>query len=358
LNDITDLHVRYLEQQLAQQQAVGQSLYRQGFADGRRHSKLEIPQEFVSALRHGSAHEHVRMPLLDGQVTIVLARAGLGRADEPAEAAAWEALERVRLDIREQVLGGVRFVQRRQLPDSIAAVIWRRQDRFAVVTNTKTRTRPRLRAALRSARPTWVVVLVIGWGIVRRASRAVVHMLAPSATIAAVSAAAVTVIATTPPTASAPAEGERGRIVQGDAHPDPLGPPLAYTRPDHSTAPETETPAPAPAAETELPPVVPPVTEPAPPVLPPPPAVPTPTSTPTPPSAETGSTAPEPPTPPAPVTTPTDPPTILDQPDPDATDPAATADPEPTEAEPTPTRDASSPDACAPRDPLGCIPAS
>lgn len=357
MNDITDLHVHYLEQQLAQQQAVGQSLYKQGFADGRRHSRLEIPPAFTSALRYGSAHEHVHMPLLDGQITIVLAHTGAGRADEPGEAAAWEALEGIRLDIREQVRGGVEFVQRRELPDCISAVIWRRQDRTAVVSDIRA-TRPRLRAALRSARPTWVVVLVIGWGIVRRVGRAVTHMLAPSATIAAASAAAVTVIATTPPTSSVPVGGERGRVVQGDARPGPLGPPLAYTRPDRPAAPETETPALEPAAEAELPPAAPPVADPVPPIPPVPPTAPTPTPTPTAPPLDSGSTSTEQPAPPAPVPTPTDPPSILDDPGTDATEPAATPDPEPTEAEPTPTGHASSPDGCAPREPLGCGPAS
>lgn len=286
MTDITDLHVRYLEQQLAQQQAVGQSLYKQGFTDGQRHSRLEIPEEFTSALRYGSAQEHVHMPLLDGRVTIVLARTGPGRADERREADAWEELERVRLDIRTQVSDGVRFVQRRQLPASIAAVIWQRQARCAVVTNTAT-PRPRLRAALRSQRA-WIVALIIGWAIVRRAGRGALHTLAPTATVAAASAVAVTAIATTPPPTSISALQERGNPFRGQARPSPLGSPLAYDRPvrPRAQAPKETTAADPAAAETEVPAVPPVAAEPLPapvdvrPAPDPSPAVPAPAPTP------------------------------------------------------------------------------
>lgn len=296
MNDNPDLRVYQLTRELNAARAVGDSAFDQGYAECLRHSRMEIPEEFTSALRYGSAHEHVHMPLLDGHVTIVLARTGHGRADERHEADAWADLERVRLDIRTHVSDGVRFVQRRQLPTSIAAVIWQRQARCAVVTNTAT-PRPRLRAALRSQRA-WIVALIIGWAIVRRVGRGAVHTLAPTATVAAASAAAVTAVATAPPVTSMPGLQERGHAIHRQAQPSPYRLPLADPRsqPDlgepDQTAPDaeegtgqTEVPAveqpkapAAPPADAPAPIPVPTTADPAPIKDPtPPPATPTPT---------------------------------------------------------------------------------
>lgn len=342
MTDITDLHIRYLENLLAAQQAVGQQLYDHGYAKGRRHSRMEIPAEFTDALRYGGAQEHVHVPLGEGHVTIVLAHNGSGLADEQHEAEAWQELEEVRMDIREEVLEGVRYVQRRPLPASIAAAIWRRHERTAVVTNTKTRV-PRLRAALRSPRPGWVFVLVIGCGVARRVGRGVTHLLTPTTTVAAASAAAVTMIATSPMPNAPPAEQERGHVTQGQARSAPVGPPLAFVRPSRPEAPKVKKVRVA--AQLEAPPVRLPVAVPARPVVGTPVPVPVPI-TPT-------------PAPPLPVDPPLPPSSGDDGGDSSASDSSGSDPATPDPAAPDPTPDAppvtDSPTAEPARSSEGCL---
>ncbi|MGI5223603.1 hypothetical protein [Actinoallomurus sp. CA-142502] len=286
----TDFRVRHLERQLAAARAVGDHAWDQGYAEGLRHSRLEIPQAFTDALRYGSAHEHYPVPLLDGQVTIVLARNGTGRPNERTEAAVWEALERVRLDITDQVLAGVRFVQRRELPRQLAVAIWHHHDRAAIVANTTT-SRPRLRAALRSQYHGWALLPVIGWTLARRLGRCVTHMLAPATTttVAVASAAAVTVIATVPPGSLTLAERGADPVVHTD-RPSPLAyDPVTHPRARKTTPPQREpaassaqkhVPAPLPTTAPEDPPEAAAPTDP-------------PTETPTPDPSQTPSTPPD-----------------------------------------------------------------
>lgn len=237
----TDLRVRHLERKLAMARAAGDTLYAEGYALGRRHSRLEVPETLITALRHGSAHEHVHIPLGDEELlTIVLASTGNGKCCDQREARAWEALERVRTIVKTQARPGVDYVHRQELPPGIAAAIWRWPEHTAIITSTTT-ARPRLRAALHTQRSGWVLIPIVGWTLARRLARGLTHTLAPSATVAAMSAAAVTAIAAAPAN-DPPVERVRGHAVHGEAPQSPL----AYVPGDRPRVRRRVTPTPVP----------------------------------------------------------------------------------------------------------------
>lgn len=235
-NPPTELTIRRLEQQLRAARAAYDTAWEDGYRTSQRDQNLDIPDELSGALRHGSAQEHIHIPIGDDQLTVVLAHDGSGHPRRHLEAQAWESLQNVHRKIVNEARPAVTYLRHVEMPRPIAAVIRRSGDDVAVVVNRAV-SRAHFKTMLRdrSIRVTgWTLAAIAGWAIGRQVVRGA-PMVAIAAVTAAITAVAMPGISHTAPRPTASAPGKPGTLAD-DGSGVPSGKPLA-TPPDRNAGP-------------------------------------------------------------------------------------------------------------------------
>lgn len=192
--DPTDLRIRRLQQKLRAAETLCDLAWDEGYKAAER--TLHVPDELITALRHGSAHEHAHIPIDDQLVAIVLARPGTGRPCPVEETHIWGELQRIHREATTQA-PAAECMLRWELPPAIGAMVWRAHGHVIVVRGRGWHRRC-LTRALHCHRGAWALVPLAGAAAARAAGR-VVHSTVSGVTMAAaVSVTAVTAIGTTP----------------------------------------------------------------------------------------------------------------------------------------------------------------
>lgn len=185
-----DFTIRRLRERLRAEEAINDATWERGYREGLFDRESDIPEELLDALRYGSAQQQTEIPIGDDRLTIVLAQDGAGHPRGRSEARVWKTIRDLYKTLVEEDQSIDRICHC-DLPEQLAAVLWRRGDKLTVVVNRSTR-RAGLRGVLRcrTLRHSGggALVAVAGWVVGREVLSRVVGPVVAATAVAATAA--------------------------------------------------------------------------------------------------------------------------------------------------------------------------
>lgn len=162
-----DFTIRRLERELDAERAINDATWEDGYREGCFDRDSDIPEELTTALRYGSAQQHVAIPVGDDQVIVVLARDGTCCPRGRSEARTWKTIRNVHraLVAEAQRQPGVDQIRRHDLPEAVAAVVWRSAGQVAVVVSRSADRRSVLRSRAARAGSGGALTAVVSWAV-------------------------------------------------------------------------------------------------------------------------------------------------------------------------------------------------